>query len=70
MSALLKGSRAYPATFRCPNNLLHSAIEWEKLRSTYFALRGESRKSKDCNMLVRSYERRMQDESNLTDLTN
>ena len=65
MSALLKGSRGYPATFRCPNSLLHSAIEWEKLRSTYFALRGESRKSKDCNMLVRSYERRMRDEAEL-----
>ena len=70
MSALLKGSRNFPATFRCPNNLLHSALQWEQLRASYFHLRGESRKTQDCQTLARSYENRIRDESNLTNLSN
>lgn len=65
MSSLLKGSRYNPPSFRCPANLLHSAIHWEQLRATYFNLRGDSRQAQYCNTLVRSYENRIRDESQL-----
>ena len=65
MSSVLKGNRYNPPSFRCPANLLHSAVQWEQLRASYFLLRGESRKTQDCEALVRSYENRIRDEVEL-----
>ena len=45
MSSIIKGSRYTPATFRCPTNLLYSAVHWEQLRAAYFQARGENRRS-------------------------
>ena len=65
MSSIIKGSRYTPATFRCPTNLLHSAVHWEQLRAAYFQSRGENRRSENCHTLVRSYENRIRDEAEL-----
>jgi hypothetical protein len=65
MSGVLKGNRYNPPSFRCPANLLHSAVQWERLRASYFHLRGESRQYETCNTLIRSYENRIRDEAEL-----
>ena len=65
MSSIIKSSRYTPATFRCPANLLHSAVQWEQLRAAYFQSRGENRRSENCHTLVRSYENRIRDEAEL-----
>lgn len=70
MSTIIRGSRYTPATFRCPNNLLHSAVRWEQLRASYYKSQGQMTRSQNCNTLVRSYENRIRDEAVLTDLTN
>ena len=36
MSSVIRGSRFTPATFRCPPNLLRSAVQWEQLRASYY----------------------------------
>jgi hypothetical protein len=65
MSSIIKGSRYTPATFRCPTNLLHSAVQWEQLRASYFKSKGEMARFQNCNTLVRSYENRIRDEAEL-----
>ena len=70
MSTIIRGSRYTPATFRCPNNLLHSAVRWEQLRASYYESQGQMTRSQNCNTLVRSYKNRIRDEAELTDLTN
>ena len=65
MSGILKGTRYNPPSFRCPANLLHSAVQWERLRAAYFQSRGENRRSENCYTLVRSYENRIRDEAEL-----
>ena len=70
MSNLMKGNRYTPATFRCPNNLLHSAVQWEQIRAAYFQARGENRRSENCHTLVRSYENRIRDETELPNQPN
>ena len=66
MSSIIKGSRYTPATFRCPTNLLYSAVHWEQIRAAYFQARGENRRSENCHTLVRSYENRIRDEAELS----
>ena len=70
MSGILKGSKYNPPSFRCPANLLHSAVQWEQLRASYFHIRGESRKTQDCETLIRSYENRIRDEAGLPNQPN
>ena len=65
MSGVLKGSRYNPPSFRCPANLLHTAVRWEQLRADYFHQKGESSKTQYCNTLIRSYENRIRDEAEL-----
>jgi hypothetical protein len=65
MSSIIKGSRYTPATFRCPTNLLQSALQWEQLRAGWFQARGENSRSENCHTLVRSYENRIRDEAEL-----
>ncbi len=65
MSSIIKGSRYTPATFRCPTNLLKSALQWEQLRAGWFQARGENKRSENCHTLVRSYENRIRDEAEL-----
>ena len=68
MSSVIRGNRYTPATFRCPNNLLHSAMQWEQLRASYFKSQGQMTRSQNCNTLVRSYENRIRDEVELTNV--
>ena len=65
MSSILKGSRYNPPSFRCPANLLHSAVQWEQLRASYFRSKGELTRYQNCNTLIRSYENRIRDEVEL-----
>ena len=65
MSSVIRGNRYTPATFRCPPNLLHSAVEWERLRAAYFQSTGQMNRSQNCRTLVRSYESRIRDEVEL-----
>ena len=70
MSSIIRGSRYTPATFRCPPNLLQSAVQWEQLRASYFASKGEMARYQSCQTLVRSYENRIRDEAGLPDQPN
>ena len=70
MSNVIRGSRYTPATFRCPPNLLHSAVQWEQLRASYFRSKGEMTRSQNCRTLVRSYEQRIRDEAELPNQLN
>ena len=65
MSSVIRGNRYTPATFRCPPNLLHSAVQWEQLRASYYKSQGQMTRSQNCNTLVRSYEQRIRDEAEL-----
>ena len=65
MSSVIRGSRFTPATFRCPPNLLRSAVQWEQLRASYYKSQGQMTRFQNCNTLVRSYEQRIRDEAEL-----
>ena len=70
MSSVIRGNRYTPATFRCPPNLLHSAVQWEQLRASYYKSQGQMTRSQNCNTLVRSYEQRIRDEAELPNQPN
>ena len=68
MSSVIRGNRFTPATYRCPPNLLKSAVQWERLRASYYRTQGQMTRSQNCNTLVRSYEERIREEIVLTNL--
>ena len=71
MSSVIRGNRYTPATFAVPSQpLLHSAVEWERLRAAYFQSTGQMNRSQNCRTLVRSYENRIRDEAELPNVPN